>query len=139
MRSRRATSYPVRRRHSLRSSVLGASQGRSAPWWAARLSSFRDWRRSSRLRSCSSARHRIGSGARERVQERRWPPWRCTPARWRWVAYAVLGGAAAATLGPWLVLVLIGCGAVEITWQIAARGAGAGVHAWPIVAAAVTR
>ena len=64
--------------------------------------------------------------------------WRRSPARWRWVAYAGLGGAAAATLGPWLVLVLIGCGAVEVTWQVAARGERAGVHAWPIVAAAAT-
>jgi chromate transporter len=64
--------------------------------------------------------------------------WRRSPARWRWVAYAVLGGAAAATLGPWLVLVLIGCGAIEVTWQIAGRGDPAGVHAWPIAAAAAT-
>jgi chromate transporter len=64
--------------------------------------------------------------------------WRRSPARWRWVAYAVLGGAAAATLGPWLVLVLIGCGAIEVTLQIAARGDRAGVQAWPIAAAAAT-
>jgi chromate transporter len=64
--------------------------------------------------------------------------WRRAPARWRWVAYAGLGGAAAATLGPWLVLVLIGCGAIEVTWQIAARGERAGAHAWPIAAAAAT-
>jgi chromate transporter len=64
--------------------------------------------------------------------------WRRSPARWRWVAYAVLGGAATATLGPWLVLVLIGCGAIEVTWQVAARGDRAGVRAWPIAAAAAT-
>ena len=64
--------------------------------------------------------------------------WRRSPARWRWVAYAVLGGAAAATLGPWLVLVLIGCGAIEVTWQVAARGHRAGVQAWPIAAGAAT-
>ena len=64
--------------------------------------------------------------------------WRRSPARWRWIAYAVLGGAAAATLGPWLVLVLIGCGAIEVTWQVAARGDRAGVQAWPIAAAAAT-
>jgi chromate transporter len=64
--------------------------------------------------------------------------WRRSPGRWRWVAYAGLGGAAAATVGPWLVLVLIGCGAIEVTWQIAARGERAGVHAWPIAAAAAT-
>jgi len=37
--------------------------------------------------------------------------------RVRWIAYVVLGGAATATLGPWLVLVLVGCGAVEVVWQ----------------------
>jgi chromate transporter len=64
--------------------------------------------------------------------------WRRSPARWRWVIYGVLGGTAAATLGPWLVLVLIGCGAIEVTWQVAARGDRAGIHAWPIAAAAAT-
>jgi chromate transporter len=32
----------------------------------------------------------------------------------RFAAYAVLGGVAAATVGPWLVLVLVACGLVEI-------------------------
>src|SRR5579862_2695864 len=35
-------------------------------------------------------------------------------SRLRWAAYAVLGGVAAATIGPWLVLVLVACGVVEI-------------------------
>jgi len=43
------------------------------------------------------------------------------PARVRWVAYALAGAAAAATVGPWLVLVLLLCGGVEI----AARAPGA--------------
>jgi chromate transporter len=64
--------------------------------------------------------------------------WRRSPARWRWVVYALLGGAAAATLGPWLVLVLVGCGAIEVTWQVFARRDRTGIHAWPIVAAAAT-
>ena len=34
--------------------------------------------------------------------------------RARWVLYLVAGGAAAATLGPWLVLILLGCGALEL-------------------------
>ena len=34
--------------------------------------------------------------------------------RVRWVAYLLAGGAAAATIGPWLVLVLLGCGATEL-------------------------
>jgi chromate transporter len=44
--------------------------------------------------------------------------WRRTGAarnrRVRWIAYLVLGFAAAATIGPWLVLVLAGCGIVEL-------------------------
>jgi chromate transporter len=36
-----------------------------------------------------------------------------SPARWRWAVYAVAGAAAAATLGPWLVLVLVACGLAE--------------------------
>jgi chromate transporter len=35
----------------------------------------------------------------------------------RWVAYLVLGGAAAMLIGPWLVLVLIACGAIETAWR----------------------
>ena len=34
--------------------------------------------------------------------------------RFRWVAYLLAGGAAAATVGPWLVLVLLGCGLAEL-------------------------
>ena len=37
--------------------------------------------------------------------------------RWRFVAYAFLGSASAATLGPWLVAVLIACGVVEVVWR----------------------
>ena len=51
--------------------------------------------------------------------------WGLSPASWkgigperaqkvRWVAYALLGGTAAATVGPYLVLVLLACGATEI-------------------------
>ena len=49
--------------------------------------------------------------------------WSLTPASWRrarehgstwrWLAYLTAGGAAAATIGPWLVLVLLGCGLAE--------------------------
>jgi chromate transporter len=38
---------------------------------------------------------------------------RARPARTRWVAYLALGAAAAATVGPWLVLVLAACGVLE--------------------------
>jgi chromate transporter len=42
-------------------------------------------------------------------------------SRARWVAYLAAGGAAAATIGPWLVLVLLGCGAIELSAQRARR------------------
>jgi chromate transporter len=45
--------------------------------------------------------------------------------RIRWVAYLLAGGAAAATIGPWLVLVLLGSGITELAVR-AARGAGPG-------------
>ena len=32
----------------------------------------------------------------------------------RWIGYLLAGGAAAATIGPWLVLVLLGCGLTEL-------------------------
>jgi len=42
----------------------------------------------------------------------------------RWIAYLVAGAAAAATIGVWLVLVLLGCGLFELTVNTAAgRGA----------------
>ena len=62
--------------------------------------------------------------------------WRRSSAHWRWVVYAVLGGVAAATVGPWLVLVLLGCGAVEVACQLVGRGGRIGAHVWPLVAAA---
>ena len=51
--------------------------------------------------------------------------WGLVPASWkrigaeraqqvRWIVYALLGGAAAATVGPYLVLVLVACGVTEI-------------------------
>ena len=40
--------------------------------------------------------------------------WRRVPSHARWLAYAAAGGAAAATVGPWLVLVLLGCGLIEL-------------------------
>ncbi|GAA4606658.1 chromate transporter [Actinoplanes octamycinicus] len=67
-------------------------------------------------------------------------------SRARWVGYLLLGAAGAATLGPWLVLLLIGCGLVELVAQrlpapgrprvslpgLAAAGLGGGVLA-PLV------
>jgi chromate transporter len=64
------------------------------------------------------------------------PVWRRSAPRERRRAlvYALAGGAAAALVGPWLVLVLIACGVVEIMWRGVARAAQ--VHAWPLVIAA---
>lgn len=49
--------------------------------------------------------------------------------------YALAGGIAAATTGPWLVLVLLTCGAIELVWQRQLAGAGMSFHAWPLLAA----
>jgi chromate transporter len=42
--------------------------------------------------------------------------------RIRWVAYLTLGAVAAATLGPWLVIVLLACGGVELVARRANDG-----------------
>jgi len=52
----------------------------------------------------------------------------------RWFAYAILGGAAAATIGPYLVLVLLGCGLVELG-IIRDFGSRERVHGWAPIAA----
>ncbi|HXW33103.1 MAG TPA: chromate efflux transporter, partial [Acidimicrobiales bacterium] len=39
------------------------------------------------------------------------------PQRTRWIVYALLGGGSASTIGPYLVLVLFGCGLLEIGVQ----------------------
>jgi chromate transporter len=57
-------------------------------------------------------------------------------SRGRWGAYLVLGAVAAALAGPWLVLVLVACGMLEVGLRRGARG-GAGAHGWPLLAAAV--
>jgi chromate transporter len=47
------------------------------------------------------------------------PSWKRAAAsgRGRWIVYLLAGGAAAATIGPWLVLVLLGCATVELLLQ----------------------
>jgi chromate transporter len=40
--------------------------------------------------------------------------WQRSAARMRWAIYLAAGTAAAATVGPWVVLVLLGCGAAEL-------------------------
>jgi chromate transporter len=65
------------------------------------------------------------------------PIWRRTDAARRLpvLAYALAGAVAAAVAGPWLVLVLLACGAVELVRRGLARET-AGVHAWPLLAMA---
>jgi chromate transporter len=62
--------------------------------------------------------------------------WRRAAALPRWIAYLLVGGLAAATVGAWLVLVLLGCGALEIVLRRirSVDGGVAGVHAWPLFA-----
>src|SRR4051812_23957400 len=52
--------------------------------------------------------------------------WSRTLSRARWPLYLVAGGLSAATIGPWLVLVLLGCGLVELAVRRAER--------WPAAA-----
>ncbi|MEV0068870.1 MULTISPECIES: chromate efflux transporter [unclassified Amycolatopsis] len=62
-------------------------------------------------------------------------------SRVRWGLYVVAGGTATATLGPWLVLVLLACGVIELTVQRAHRsGSAATLFALPAkpLATAVT-
>jgi chromate transporter len=63
--------------------------------------------------------------------------WVLTPAsyarahgrsRARWFVWAIAGGLAAATVGPWLVLVLIGCGLLELAFE---RGRTSTAVGWP--------
>ena len=51
-----------------------------------------------------------------------------TARRFRWGAYLLAGGAASATIGPWLVLVLLGCGIIELAIR-EGRGGTAGAAA----------
>jgi chromate transporter len=80
-----------------------------------------------------SWRHRSGPGAAEDGGERA-----SNGVRVRFCVYLLTGGVVAATVGPWLVVALIGCGALEIGWRRAA--AAQGLHSLapvPLLAAAV--
>ncbi len=55
-------------------------------------------------------------------------------SHWRWLVYAVLGGVAAASVGAWLVLVLLACGCIEAGWR-SMRGGQVASHLWPFVLA----
>ena len=54
------------------------------------------------------------------------PSWRNRRATVRWLVFLAAGLAAAATIGEWLVLVLLGCGAVELLARLHAGGGGDG-------------
>jgi chromate transporter len=47
--------------------------------------------------------------------------WRRRASAARWLCYLIAGAGSAATLGPWLVLVLLGCGLIELTVQLTGR------------------
>jgi chromate transporter len=65
--------------------------------------------------------------------------WDRAPSHRRWLAYALAGGVSAATVGPWVVVALLGCGGIE--WIRRPAGSrlpsSAGVHAWPVLFAAI--
>jgi len=60
----------------------------------------------------------------------------------RWASYLIAGAAAAAALGPWLVLVLLGCGLIEIATQLTSErrdnGKQQGLVTAPVLAAGLT-
>jgi chromate transporter len=55
--------------------------------------------------------------------------------RVRWALYVAAGAAATALLGPWVVVVLLACGALELAWTRGGRDALT-AHAWPALLAA---
>lgn len=69
------------------------------------------------------------------------PSWKRRRQTFRWLIYLIAAAAAAATLGVWLVLVILGCGVFELAMQLAAgRRDGArlpGVMLAPVVAGAI--
>ena len=55
----------------------------------------------------------------------------------RWAVYVVAGAGAAATVGAWLVLVILACGAIELVRRGAGRGRLPAIVPLPLFAAAV--
>ena len=53
-------------------------------------------------------------------------------ARTRWIVYLAAGALSAALVGPWLVLVLLMCGAVETAIRLGLPGRAAGMHGLPV-------
>jgi chromate transporter len=69
------------------------------------------------------------------------PSWaRARSRRARWIIYLLAGGAAAATIGPWLVLVLLGCGIIELALHDRQQAPGTGAFlVIPLLAARAAR
>jgi chromate transporter len=63
--------------------------------------------------------------------------WQRRQRTMRWLAYLAAGAAAAATIGVWLVFVLLACGLIELIAQSSARAEGKahGIAALPLLAA----
>jgi chromate transporter len=61
------------------------------------------------------------------------PSWERTHSRARWTIYLLAGALAAATIGPWLVLVLLAAGVLEVVFRRASPPPAASVHGWPAV------
>ena len=68
------------------------------------------------------------------------PLWRRTERAGlpRVIAYGLAGGAAAAVVGAWLVLVLLGCGLVEVAWRRSRLRPRGSLALWPVPLAAAT-
>lgn len=58
--------------------------------------------------------------------------WMRRSSTWRWRGYLLAGAVAAACLGPYVVLVLLACGAVELALRVPARGTEAAVVPWAL-------
>lgn len=57
-------------------------------------------------------------------------------ARGRWIGYGLAGGIAAALLGPWLVLVLVSAGLIEVAVRAGSPAGWTRQSSWPLLAAA---
>lgn len=60
--------------------------------------------------------------------------WARTPSRARWVAYVLLAAGATATIGPWVVLVLLACGGIEWGWSRVRQRSATTISAWTLPA-----
>jgi chromate transporter len=59
--------------------------------------------------------------------------------RLRWTGYLIVGGASAATIGPWLVLVLLGCGVTELAVRHRPQAAVHALAVFPLLTARAIR